>query len=315
MLGRFTASGAGAQIDAQCPPRGAGPHSLPYTGRAPADSRLCFLVTCFHAAFHAPTAAPLVRSFGASLATAVVLPTLESARTSSPPPSPPAFGALYQVLGAGVALPLFWAAMIYSGHARMRPGPSAAIDRAAAEAALGALLVAYVAPSVLMLVRVEPRTTALWQAFPAGLALYLRVRPRAHAAESGHACGRATYGVAFVFSAVVHAAHAAPLLRAGGVSALAAQFVPPVAVGARGTATVAEATVEFLQWDMAFTFGSGFVGALWFAESAREGVGMVMMWSVGAACVLGPGAAMAGLLMWREERLNGGVKEEEGKRA
>ncbi|KAI0318899.1 hypothetical protein OF83DRAFT_1113177 [Amylostereum chailletii] len=299
------------------------PFNQHYTGRPAVDGILCFLVAFFHASFTAPVF-PLVTTFGALLAPLVLLPTIEGSRASRSliftPLVTVAFGLAYQLKGAGALFPLFWLAMVLSGHARMHARPAAArgssIDQAHAEANLFALVVGYLAPSVAMCVLEDPKMTALWQPFPVWIALaralYLLLRPRAR--SSGYFTVQATFALTFALSAVVHV-HTAWSLRQD-LSALALAFIPRVAppIGEDTLLPLPMAALGMLQWDMYATLGSGILGALWFADSIGQGVG-VLLWSVGASLGLGPGAAISALLMWRESKLNGRAKKNGLKRS
>jgi hypothetical protein len=68
-----------------------------------------------------------------------------------------------------------------------------------------------------------------------------------------------------------------------------------------------------LQWDAAFTLGSGVVGTLWFANNAKQ-VALIALWNVISSVIVGPGAAVSGVLIWREWRLNHDEVLEEPKR-
>ena len=54
--------------------------------------------------------------------------------------------------------------------------------------------------------------------------------------------------------------------------------------------------------------GSNLLGTLWFASSAKQAALMVL-WDLLASVVVGPGAAISGVLLWRERRLNGAPEE------
>jgi hypothetical protein len=57
-----------------------------------------------------------------------------------------------------------------------------------------------------------------------------------------------------------------------------------------------------------FTFGSSLFGTLWFAGNAKQ-VALIALWDVIATVVVGPGAAVSGVLLWREWTLNGAPEE------
>ena len=58
--------------------------------------------------------------------------------------------------------------------------------------------------------------------------------------------------------------------------------------------------------------GSSLLGTLWFAHNAKQTV-LIALWNVIASVVVGPSAAVSGVLLWREWALNG-AREEESKK-
>ncbi|KAI0048192.1 hypothetical protein FA95DRAFT_1582308 [Auriscalpium vulgare] len=273
---------------------------------------MCFLVAFFHHAFD-PANLPFVADFLASWAVLVVLPFLEAVRQGRPLilAFPVIHGLLYQTQGAGIVYPLFWAAFILSGRASTGlPPAQAKISQAHAEATLFGFLIGFTVLTVSMLTLQDPIVTAMWQPFPVYIQLlaylHLLVRPASSHPESGYTTVQATWFFAFLISAISHIAAVYPALE--DRATLIHYYVPRVAAPDPRTTTLSYATHVFLQWDGTFMFGSGLLGSLWFAESILQALG-IALWNVTITPVLGPGAATAGVLMWREWKLNGSSDE------
>jgi len=76
-----------------------------------------------------------------------------------------------------------------------------------------------------------------------------------------------------------------------------------------------EAVAAVLQWDTVFAIlGSTFLVTFWFAQSAKDILLLFLLWHVVISIAFGPGAAITGVLLVREARLNaravGGNKEQ-----
>jgi hypothetical protein len=54
--------------------------------------------------------------------------------------------------------------------------------------------------------------------------------------------------------------------------------------------------------------GPSLLGTLWFARNAKQVV-LITLWNVIVTVVVGPGAAVSGVLLWREWALNGAPEE------
>ncbi|KAH9981489.1 hypothetical protein BGW80DRAFT_1270480 [Lactifluus volemus] len=295
LIGHLTQSGGAALLAAQCPPN-PGPYSIRYVGLPYLDRLLCFLVAFFQSNFDNPDMLPFSGDFLASLATPIALTFIEAARSgrSTLLAFPASLGLFYQTQGAGAAFPFYWLALILSGHARMdRCTAAAKIDQAKAEAVLFAVLIGFVVPSALLSTMQDPVVTLLWQFFPAWMWLaqtgHLFFRPSSRFHTSGYWTVQATFVFTFLSSAISHFAAVWP---AGNDLALLKDLYPSFA------------THAFLQWDAAFTFSSSLLGTLWFASNAKQ-VALIVLWNVIATVVVGPGAAVSGVLLWREWRLNG----------
>jgi hypothetical protein len=276
-----------------------------YVGLGRIDNTLCILVAFFHSSFD-PTNFPFSADFMASLSAPVALTFVEAARSgrSAVLAFPAILGLLYQTQGAGVMFPLFWLALILSGHTRLGR-VAARIDQATAEATLFAVLIGFAVPSALMLTLQDPVVTAAWQFFPVWMwvaqAAHLFIRPSWRYPTSGYWTVQATFIFTFLASAI---SHIAAIGATQDLVLLKDLYVPPIVAPDPATTTLRLATHVFLQWDAAFTFASSLFGTLWFATNVKQAA-LIALWDVIATVVLGPGAAMSGVLLWREWTLNG----------
>ncbi|KAI0282169.1 hypothetical protein BGY98DRAFT_956072 [Russula aff. rugulosa BPL654] len=157
------------------------------------------------------------------------------------------------------------------------------IDQARAKAALFAVLAGYALPTALMLILQDPVVTAAWQFFPAWMwvaqAAHLFIRPSSHYNTSGYWTVQATD-----------------------------LYVPPIVPPDPATTNLQLAAHVFFQWDAVFTMGPSLLGTLRFARNAKQVV-LITLWNVIATVVVGPGAAVSGVLLWREWALNGAPEE------
>jgi hypothetical protein len=217
-------------------------------------------------------------------------------------------GLIYQLQGAGFTFPLFWLALILSGHTRLNRVASR-IDQARAEAALFAVLAGYALPTALMLILQDPVVTAAWQFFPAWMwmaqAAHLFIRPSSRYNTSGYWTVQATFIFTFIASAI---SHVAAIWAIMDLTLLKDLYVPPIVPPDPATTNLQLATHVFFQWDAVFTMGPSLLGTLWFARHAKQ-VALITLWNVIATVVFGPGAAVSGVLLWREWALNGAPEE------
>jgi hypothetical protein len=277
-----------------------------YSGLVPVDTFLCMLVTFFQSNMASETFL-FTADFLASLSPFVALTFIESTRSGRPTilAFPATLGLFYQTQGAGVVFPLYCLALILFGNASMSPA-AARIDQAKAEATLFAVLIGFTVPSALMLTLQDPTVTALWNLFPLGMWLaqtgHLFFRPSSRFHTSGYWTVQATYIFTFIFSAI---SHVAVIWSAkDDLLFLKSLYMPPIAPPDPAKTSIQLATHVLLQWDYVFTMGSGLIASLWFASNFRQ-VASVALWNLIATMVVGPGAAMSGVLLWREWKLNG----------
>jgi len=218
-------------------------------------------------------------------------------------------GLFYQILSAGFTFPLFWLALILSGHTRLDRF-TARIDQARAKATLFAVLAGYALPTALMLILQYPVVTAAWELFPvwmwvAQAAAHLFIRPSSRYNTSGYWTVQATFIFTFISSAI---SHIAAIWTTKDLALLRDLYVPPIVTPDPATTNLQLATHVFFQWDAVFTMGSSLLGTLWFARNTKQVV-LIALWNVIASVVVGPGAAVSGVLLWREWALNGAREE------
>lgn len=277
-----------------------------YTGLGPIDGFLCILVTFFQTNIASETL-PFSADFLTSLSPFVALTFVESARSgrSAILAFPATMGLFYQTQGAGTVFPLFWLAFILSGHTRLSPA-TARIDQANAESTLFAVLIGYVVPTVLLLALHDPIVTALWNFFPFVMWLakisHLFIRPSSRFHTSGYWTVQATFIFTFISSAISHVS--VIWLAKDNLVFLKSLYVPPISPPDPAKTTIELGVHVFLQWDYIFTMVSGLIGTLWLASNVRQAASVVL-WNIVATMVVGPGAAMSGVLIWREWKLNG----------
>jgi hypothetical protein len=310
LIGFFIKSGGAALLTGQCPPN-PGPYSVRYVGLGPIDGLLCILVAFFQSSFD-PTTFPFAADFASSWATPIALTFVEAARSGccSFLAFPAIMGLLCQIQGAGFIFPLFWLELILAGHTSLNR-VAARIDQARAEATLFAVLAGFALPTALMLILQDPVVTAAWQFFPAWMwvarAAHLFIRPSSRHNTSGYWTVQATFIFTFITSAI---SHIAAILAIKDLNLLRDLYVPPIVPPDPATTNLQLATHVFFQWDAVFTMGSSLLGTLWFARNAKQ-VFLITLWNVIATVVVGPGAAVSGVLLWRERALNGAPEEPE----
>jgi hypothetical protein len=281
-----------------------------YTGLAPVDRFFCAVVTFYLSNMDSETF-PFSADFLISLSPFVALTFVESTRSgrSTILAFPATLGLFYQTQGAGVVFPFYWLALILSGTTRMSPA-AARIDQAKAEATLFAVFIGFAVPSVLLLTLQDPMVTALWNLFPFGMWLaqigHLFIRPSSRFNTSGYWTVQATYIFTFIFSAISHVAFIWP--AKDDLVFLKSLYVPPISPPDPTKTSLQLATHVFLQWDYTFTMATGLIGSLWFTSNIRQATS-VTLWNIIATMILGPGAAMSGILIWREWKLNGASGE------
>ncbi|KAG2115196.1 uncharacterized protein F5147DRAFT_412544 [Suillus discolor] len=303
-------SGTGLQLAYHCNvPIGTEgyPLRLAYTGYPALDSRVCALVALFHALLD-PAYQPLVAELMTALAAVTMIPFVEAAREKRSIflRMPAVVGVLFQLFSFAAIMPIYYVAFILSGAAIGSPvkGRATKVTQGSAEALLFALIAGYIIPTVCMVIFQDLISTALWQGYPIIMALaqfvYLIIRPSSRHVESGYAITQAMYGLIFVTSAVFHIYYTWPLFF--DLQNFQKVLVPQLALSKRPL-SLSEGVAAVIQWDAVFGIGSTFLVTFWFTQSVKEMV-LLFFWHVLSSVAFGPGAAIAGVLLFREARLN-----------
>ncbi|KAJ7349127.1 hypothetical protein DFH08DRAFT_959311 [Mycena albidolilacea] len=314
-IGNAVASGLAPELESQCPDTFESlPYRLQYTGSNAIDVTLCTLVSFFHLAF-TPPVRPLLTYFLATFFPLFAIPAFEAVRTGRPIvlALPVVLGLAGQLWTIGAMIPLYWLAFILSGAASAKPSPSASssVSSAHAQAVSFSLLAGAVAPSVSLLMLEDPYVTALWQLFPvwqlaaqAGHLLVRPAKPGPGVPANGFGWVQAFYVVTFVVGSSIHVGtlFAAPSLRD--------VFLPSVAprIGEAPELNV----LNLLQWDAVFAFGSTLLATVWFARTTSQAL-TIVLWNIVGSVVVGPGAAIAAVALWRESYLHTEIPEEQNK--
>lgn len=302
------------KISAICDPDPAPhPYRLAYTNNPKADNILCGMVVFFHGLMDTAYQ-PLLATLFSVVGVVALIPYLEAARDrrSFPLRMPTAVGVLLQLASMGVIMPIYALLFVITGTASTRPGttpiPSSPskINQGNSEALLFGLLLGYVLPTTLMVFLVRPFVTAVWQGFPLliSLAVFLHkvIRPPSRYVQSGHLTVITTLAFTFVVSALLHAVYVWPVLTDS--AALRTMFVPVVGVLDPAATSLEDGVLEFIKWDFIFGAGSVILATFWMASNALHLLG-IFIWYGMAIITLGPAAAITGVFLWRERRLNG----------
>nr|GAT60056.1 predicted protein [Mycena chlorophos] len=142
----------------------------------------------------------------------------------------------------------------------------------------------------------DPYITVLWQLFPLWQFLaqsaHLLVR-KPNRNESGFTWIQALYVGVFMVASSTHIS----TLAKGDLKAI---FVPSLEprVGVAPELQV----LDLLQWDGIFAFVSSLLGTIWFGRTTTEAA-CILLWNVLGTVVVGPGAALAAVALWRESHL------------
>lgn len=279
------------------------PTRIAYTNIPALDSHLCNIVTFYHGLMNT-TFRPLLILFCTTLSVIAIIPFAEATREyhSKRLKIPATICMLFQFCSSAVVMPTYWFAFALTGGTTRR---SDRINQGNAEALLFALVVGYVIPTVCMVVFEDPVVTAIWQFFP----LFMKTAQWAHSkirsplihTGSGYGTVQAMYLMIYATSVYLHVAHIWPLFNS---PALVQKFIIPPTTPLDPSATsIDEGVAAFLKWNMAFTAGSTFLITLWFARSLL-GLAVLILWLVSATFIMGPAAAIAGVMMWREATIN-----------
>jgi len=252
-----------------------------------------------------PEGSKFTIGFVAQFAGTVSLLMFESVREDRPLvlASPAVVGAMYQALGGGVVLPVYWLSYVLSGAHQQ----GLDIPQVQAESALFGFLAGFAVPTVSMFINSSnPNVTATWQAFPiiAGTfqQAYLLLRPTPKNGNgSGYQIVQLTHFLTFTTAAVFHLALNGPDLLSHPLNTLKSvtSFFPSIHDPNPMTTTPLEAVIDFLSWDRFLIVTATAITPLFSLDNIGDAL-KASAASVVTSIVLGPGAAVSGLWMYRE---------------
>ncbi|THV07837.1 hypothetical protein K435DRAFT_708900 [Dendrothele bispora CBS 962.96] len=306
IVGHTDASGWGDKLKIQCLEDPANPYAGSYTGIAHVDTVLCILVSVFHASF-TPVSLPFTMWFLTSAPPITAYLYLEAYRKNTPFPIsfPIIPGVLMQTVTFGATFPTYWLLSILTGvTSRRASGGNSQVNRAHAEAVAFGVFIGMFIPTISMLILHDPTVTAIWQFFPfyasIAMAAHLFVRPAHKSQDSGFTIIVFLYIASFIISSSMHLAVVSS--RFHDFELLKSFFVPSTSQLDLSLADDYHA-LHLLQWDAIFGFSATILGTLWFARSTPQFFGL-LLWHIVAVPVFGPGAAIAGVALWRENYLH-----------
>ncbi|KDQ13144.1 hypothetical protein BOTBODRAFT_33755 [Botryobasidium botryosum FD-172 SS1] len=325
------AMSVGPLIRAQCSPASTvpTPFRIAYTGLRRLDARLCHLVSVFDGALSTPAAYRYTLNWLTSFLVPAVIPLLEASKCDVPwaMAFPAVFGMAYQFNSAGACFPVYWIlhfAFTYVNFGR-RKGTRVSgggLSQSGVESILFGFIAGYVFPTVELFRRPgSPRVIAAWQFFPVYVSLaqfaYSSVRARWGNARldqerSGYTLAQTMLFMGFILSAASHVSTLASALyspRDSIASTLAYLYVPQLQPTLPPNVTITMGSLHLLRWDGVFVWLPTMMAGVLSLEDTQSFWISVLLLPY-ATLLFGPGAAVAGLWMWREK-----VLEDRGRRA
>lgn len=286
------------------------PLRMAYTSNLEVDKVLCGMGVFYHTAM-TPFYIPFFLEFMGVVAAVFLIPFAEASRDNRSlflgNGVPGAVGMLAQLLSMGLVMPLYYLLFITTGAADRKPGPAggAKINQGNAEALLFGLIIGCIIPTACMILFQDPTVTAIWQIFPIIMEIaqfcHRIIRPPSRLTESGYYTVQATYAMVLVVSAAIHFHYVWPILS--DIDTLKQLFLPLFGSNDLGAAPLLDGIIYFFKWDFTLSMVPAFILPLWFTDDSFSCV-VVIIWCIATTIVLGPGAAIASILMWREEKLN-----------
>lgn len=307
---RFLDANLTAQIGVQCqegfiPP----PESLQksyftiYTGFHAFDQAICPLVAFFDVLINSADTLPfLTYAIGTSLPL-VLLPNVEARRNGQNYllAHPVIFMLLSQVASVGFIFPVYWLVFIVTGGPRKATeNPVHSYNQAHAEALVFGIIVGCAIPSVAMLIMNDFHLTAVWQFYPALVAvfqiLHLQFRPPSMYSSSGFSVIQILFFGCFMISSSTHISTVWPVMT--DFDALKQLLLPSI-TPLPHSADLSSHLLDFLKWDMFFAFTSTALAMLWFSRNQQQ-LCAILLWYLVAIPLLGYGAAIMGVASWAQ---------------
>jgi hypothetical protein len=219
-------------------------------------------------------------------------------------------GVLLLIFTAGPVIPLWCLIFILSGAASAQHSDTApaahAITRTRAEGIALAIAVGYVVPSIVFAAYLTLPALVFWFGFHLYMsvckAAWRAARPHPHTAQADvdGAIIKRLYAASFVVTAAAHIAVVASKMH--DLALLRDFFFPPWSSLVPTASMNPMWVVELFQWDKWLSMLAVVLATFWFAKDATECF-QLLLWHVGATATVGPGASIAGALLWRETRL------------
>ncbi|KAE9407114.1 hypothetical protein BT96DRAFT_914971 [Gymnopus androsaceus JB14] len=282
------------KLKAQCPQISLGeetPYRLPYTGAQSIDEALCGIVAFFHASF-GPQVAPFLTYFLLSCAPILAHVYFESYRPNRPftLAFPLVFALAMQLLSFGATFSVYWLVFVVSGAAQSPSlGRQTMVTKAHAQSTLFGIFIGMIILTGCMMVLQDPYITAIWQAFPVAVSVasffHLLVRPASQHPDSGFEIIRGFYLASFIIISSLHLS----FITSKSMDELKALL-----------------SISF-KWDAVFGLLASLLGTVWFGRNLKQILGL-LAWNLLATPLVGPGAAFAGAVLWRESRLHEDIK-------
>ena len=282
------------------------PYRIAVTGNPKIDPRLCGIIATFHSLLEDPLGLQFL-FYGLGTGTiAFLVPVLEASRARKffLLAFPMIWLLLAQVATVGFIMTLWAPIFILSGsHLPKRNKTDTQISRVQAESLIFSLIEGYFVPTLGMVYLKDPQVTAIWQIFPVIMSaagfLHLGIRRLSKVDGSGHPFAQVLLVGVFILSSSIHFATIFPILAdTNALGTLLIPYLIPLPASSPTSALV----LDFLKWDIVMAFSTLGVATLWFASSITQFIGLVL-WYAFAIPMTGPGAAITGVFLWREAKL------------
>jgi len=305
LFGRFNSAGMDLKLRAYCQPSSTLPttYLIQYTGLSAFDKALCPLVTFFHNIMDSPTSLSFLTyaiGIGAPL---ILLPLLEACRIGRHGlvAYPVIWGLFMQTATFAVIFPIYWLVFILAeGSQKDRNFSIRSFTQAEAEAMVFGVIIGAVIPSVAMLTMTDPYLTAIWQIYPAIVSIaqlaHLQFRPVSRHPQSGYRTMQVLYIASFIVSSSVHISTVWPIFN--DFAAIKTLLLPSLSP-LHPSEELNLHLLNFLKWDVIIAYSATALAMLWFTKNIKQ-VLTVLLWYSTAIPVLGFGAAVMGVAIWRD---------------
>jgi len=200
----------------------------------------------------------------------------------------------------GFILSVYSLLFVVSGSSQRSPGSLAQNDALAILVAFGVGSSMHLHGSYLF----SPYIITVWLLFPAAMALTQKLvrnsLPSTTKFASGHDVIIAGYVLTFIIGASFHFALVFPHFSINQVL----EFAPSTQPVNAQTGSLEDILVHLMKWDVPIGSVAILLTTLWFAKSFKQLV-VLAFTIVGGSIVVGPAAALAAILIWREARIQG----------